>query len=321
MLTTRRLLFNAISFLPGATRISPIARRIARRTTGTGGTNSARYCYSVWLRHLVMTARDGLNSAPDVVAELGPGDSLGIGLSALLSGANRYVALDVVRHADASRNLQVFGDLVDLFRRREPIPDAQEFPRVGPRLSSYAFPSDVLDATRLDASLAPERIARIEASIRDTESARSMIRYRAPWRDVKTIEAASIDMILSQAVLEHVDDLAGAYHAMRLWLRPGGIMSHEIDFCSHGFAEPWNGHWRYSNAMWKLIRGKDPWCINREPWSTHLALLADENCRVVAVQRMTEHTGLARARLARRFRTMSDEDLTTRTLFFQAQTS
>ena len=31
------------------------------REKGTGGTNSARYCYSIWLRPLVMAKKNGLN--------------------------------------------------------------------------------------------------------------------------------------------------------------------------------------------------------------------------------------------------------------------
>ena len=53
----------------------------------TGGTVSARYCYGVWLRHMKMAREAGLDTNPRVVAELGPGDSLGIGLAALLAGA------------------------------------------------------------------------------------------------------------------------------------------------------------------------------------------------------------------------------------------
>ena len=79
----------------------------------------------------------------ETVAELGPGDSLGIGLAALLSSAQRYVALDVVRYAANTRNLQIFEELIALFRDRAPIPDEAEFPLVRPRLLSYTFPADI----------------------------------------------------------------------------------------------------------------------------------------------------------------------------------
>ena len=72
----------------------------------TGGTVSARDCYSVWLRHLTTAMTHGLKEHPRVVAELGPGDSLGTGIAALLTGAERLCAFDVVRYAQkASSNV------------------------------------------------------------------------------------------------------------------------------------------------------------------------------------------------------------------------
>ena len=52
---------------------------------GTGGTSSARYCYSVWLRHLSLLKENGMHNIPETIAEIGPGDSLGIGLNALIT--------------------------------------------------------------------------------------------------------------------------------------------------------------------------------------------------------------------------------------------
>ncbi|RJP62040.1 MAG: hypothetical protein C4541_00460 [Candidatus Auribacter fodinae] len=57
-------------------------------------------------------------------------------------------------------------------------------------------------------------------------------------------------MIFSQAVLEHIDNLPEAYESMRLWLKPDGFMSHQIDFKCHGTAEEWNRHWAYSQSEW-----------------------------------------------------------------------
>jgi hypothetical protein len=41
-----------------------------------------------------------------------------------------------------------------------------------------------------------------------------MIQYHAPWFDARVIEPETVDMVYSQAVLEHVDELAGIYRAM-----------------------------------------------------------------------------------------------------------
>jgi len=45
---------------------------------------SARYYYSVWLQHLVHAHLNGVREVPRVVAELGPGNSLGISSIGLL---------------------------------------------------------------------------------------------------------------------------------------------------------------------------------------------------------------------------------------------
>lgn len=303
------------SVLEGAVTLLPGAQALARRATG--GTDSARYCYTVWLRHLVLAHRGGLRSFPGIVAELGPGDSIGIGLAALLSGAKRYVGLDLVTHANLERNLAMLEQLIDLFSRRSPIPGAEEFPGVRPRLEHYEFPAHILSESRLEEALAPARLERIRGALRGV-AAQAMIEYCAPWHDAAVIRPGSADMIFSQAVLEHVDDLAGAYAGMRRWLRPGGLMSHQIDFGSHGTAHEWNGHWCYSDLAWKLVRGRRPYLLNRQPRSVHARLLAAEGFRIVLEQRVTLPSGVARERLAPRFRDMPDDDLVTAGWFVQA---
>ena len=70
---------------------------------GTGSPNSARYYDSVYVRHVVIAAANGLSPDFRVVAAIGPGESLGVGMAAVLSGATRYCAFDVVKHAPSSR--------------------------------------------------------------------------------------------------------------------------------------------------------------------------------------------------------------------------
>jgi SAM-dependent methyltransferase len=304
------------SVLEGAITLLPGAQAILHRPTG--GTDSARYCYTVWLRHLVLAQRAGLRAFPGVVAELGPGDSIGIGLAALLSGAERYVGLDVVLHANLERNLTMLEELVDLFSRRSAIPDQDEFPEVKPGLERYDFPAHVLPATRLAEALAPARLERIRRALREAPGAGSPIEYCAPWHDAAVIKPGSVELIFSQAVLEHVDDLEGAYAAMRRWLRPGGLMSHQIDFRSHGTAHEWNGHWCYSDLTWRLVRGGRPYLLNRQPRSVHARLLAAQGFRIVFEQAVTLASGVPRERLARRFRDLADDDLATAGWFVQA---
>ena len=102
-----------------------------------------------------------------------------------------------------------------------------------PQLSSYAFPGDVLTDDRLNAALDDNRLDSIRQSIIDVNRSDSMIHYEVPWYDSSILERESIDMIVSQAVLEHVDKLPLTYERMYSWLKIGGFMSHALP-------EPWN---------------------------------------------------------------------------------
>lgn len=302
--------------LRGLSTFVPTLGRVLAR--GTGGTDSARYCYSVWMRHMMMAHGSGLNPIPETVAELGPGDSLGIGLAALISGCDAYVALDVVQYANLERNLAIFDGLVTLFRNRTAIPGEDEFPRVRPTLDSYGWPGDLLDGARLDKALEESRLNRIRESLTAYRSEDSRIHYVAPWYDAEVVRSESVDMIFSQAVLEHVDDLTGAYRAMFQWLKPHGYLSHQIDFKSHGTAREWNGHWAYSDLLWALIKGRRRYLLNREPHSTHLALLEREGFAIVCDKTVVSPSKLAKDDLAPRFRRISDADLMTSGAFVQA---
>lgn len=144
-----------------------------------------------------------------------------------------------------------------------------------------------------------------------------MIQYRAPWTSRGAVEHQTLDMVFSQATLEHVDDLADVYQAMWLWLKPGGYVSHQIDFKCHDSADEWNGHWTYSDLMWKLVRGKETWLINRQPYSTHVDLLKRSGFRIVGEQLVRSPSNVARQQLARRFQFLTDDDLTTTDAFIR----
>jgi hypothetical protein len=92
-----------------------------------------------------------------------------------------------------------------------------------------------------------------------------MVRYAVPWWASDVVEPGSVEMIFSQAVLEHVDDLRGTYAAMASWSTPTGFLSHEIDFRSHGLARDWDDHWTIPDRQWRVIRGRRPYLINRAP--------------------------------------------------------
>ena len=265
-----------------------------------------------------MARANGLVKFPKIVAELGPGDSLGIGLSALISGCDKYLAFDVVAHAKTQRNLAIFHELVDLFRNKRAIPGDDEFERLKPYLDDYRFPVDILDEEWLRTALDESRIDKIRSSILDPQRSDSMLRYTVPWDANNVLNKESIDMIYSQAVLEHVNDLQATYEAMHSWLKKGGFMSHQIDLKSHGTASEWNGHWKYSDLAWKIIKGRRTYLLNREPHSAHLFYLSEQGFKVVCDITYNSESNLSKEDLAPRFRAITDDDLTTSGAFIQA---
>jgi hypothetical protein len=286
----------------------------------TGGSIKSRYCYSIWLRHLYFLTKHNNNKIPFSVAELGPGDSLGVGISALLSGAEHYYALDVIKFWQPERNIQILNELLDLFNSKAGIPDNIEFPKVAPILEDYSFPDRILTEERLKTSLAPERITRIRKELGDpVNSTNTFVKFKIPWNNPDVINAKTIDFILSQAVMEHVDDLENAYCAMKCWLTDSGFISHTVDFASHGLTKRWNGHWTLSDFEWKIVRGGRIYAINRQPLSSHLKLLNDNNFTILKEEIHNNKNIFNRTHLSKSFQGLSEEDLNTTGVYFLAK--
>jgi SAM-dependent methyltransferase len=313
----RHLIKGVFKSIPGIEYIYNFHRN-------TGGTDNAKYCYSVWLRHLVMAHENGMNSIPRKMAELGPGDSLGLGISALISGAEQYFALDIVRYSNAEKNLRIFDELITLFKNKSSIEIESEFPNVRPVMTRYSFPSHILTDEYMEKVLDENRLQRIRESIkeidnRNTIGSKSMIQYRVPWDDDRVIEVESIDMIISQAVLQHVDDLEQTYKSMNKWLRKGGYMSHSIDLKSMGSADTWDGHWTYSDLEWKIVRGRKSYLINRESYSTHIKHFTDNRLNIICdIKSFSDSTILEKNSIPKRFSKMPKEDFKISGFFIQA---
>lgn len=277
---------------------------------GTGGTVSAQYCYSVYLRHLVIANQHGLATDPLTVVELGPGDSIGIGLMALLTGAEQYHAVDAVRHASRQANLHIFDELVKLLLAQSPIPSGGDFAEILPDLEDYAFPSEILTSARLNQSLKADRLRRLRIAL-EGGLLTGPIRYLAPMGRMYEIPSSSVDLIISQAVMEHIDELEETYRECFRCLKPTGFMSHQIDFRCHDTAPEWNGHWKYADLTWRLMRGGRPWFINRQPCSAHVDLIKQVGFNIHPDIKQANDLGISRAQLAHRFKDLSECDLRT----------
>ncbi|MCJ7443555.1 MAG: hypothetical protein MUO26_03325 [Methanotrichaceae archaeon] len=317
----RTILVGTLTFLPGANFIisqigTAYPNGLISKVLSDSEIDIARYGYSVWLRHLVMALGNDPKSIPKTVLEFGPGDSLGIGLAALLSGAEKYYALDVIKYADIDKNLKIFNELVKLFKKRESIPTNIEFPEVRPVLESYEFPHNILTEDVLDISLNDERIKLIKNNIANIYKKKNeMIQYSAPWDDPGIVGPQSVDMAISQAVLEHIENLEDIYRLLSLWLVGGGVMSHTIDLKSHGCSNKWNGQLTYSDPIWRLMKGNRKYFLNRYTYSSHIEIQKKYHFNILIINKDFRSSDVSRDELNPRFKSLPDEDLEISTVY------
>ena len=302
-----------LSYIPAISRL--------RNPSPTGGTINSRYCYSVWMRHLIAAHKNGLQTIPHTIAEFGPGDSIGMGLAALLSGSERYYALEVYKYWDTERNVQIFDELVELFRNRTAVPDTAEFPRVVPVADDYSFPYHILTDEHLQKCLAKERLEKIRNELLNPEINEGMqyIKYFIPWYDKKIAETATVDFIISQSVLQFVDDIDETYAAMNSWLKPGGFMSHVVDFSSHLITKKWNAHWNFSNFEWKLVKGKKILRLNRAPLSEHVALNEKHHFKVLQINAYSKESQLTFKQFSKGYKPLAESDISVHSMFIQSK--
>ena len=288
-----------------ATRIVPsvagiMAQRNQPRVT-------ADYYYTVWLRHVSTAAHFKRWNAPQTVLEMGPGNALGTGMAALLSGVQKYIAYDATTLLKQNFDAQLFQDLATLFRHQK------DFAKTDRIMPSTSFPSEVFPGEQLAQSLSAQSGERIRQSI---QQGNDLICY---LNTPTSLPDNSVDYLFSHSVLEHVEALEPLYRAMWRWLRPGGVMTHSIDFSSHGTSKEWNGHWTVPDFVWQLMRGKRSYFLNREPASTHRTLLEQHGFEIAAFHLSPLASALTRDDLATRFRQLSESDLTTVSAFVVAR--
>ena len=273
----------------------PLLNEWRLRQASTGGTDSSDYCYRVWIHHLSTLSEYGFKIKGAQIGELGPGDSIGTGLAALLSGANRYAGLDVVPYSARADLEKIFRGLVEKFSAKEPVPDVSN------------FPDQAIDWAGFN-----KKVEKITRELRNGLNGSQFISYHAPWTSPDVIAANSLDLVFSHCVLEYVDPLSKTYRTMYEWLRPGGYCSHHIAMNANHLSPFWNGHWAYSDWEWRLLRGRRFTVLNREPLSTHIKCAGEAGFEILHVRSTYGHGGLDRAALSPRFQSLDAEDLKTR---------
>src|SRR5690606_13050796 len=170
-------------------------------------------------------------------------------------------------------------ELKDYFLSSMDIPHGKGFESVSPMLNDYSYPSDII---KYDTEYFNLRHKIIKESLLNN-SEEIIIKYIVPWTSTNTSGIGNLDLIFSQAVMEHIEDIAFAYKEMYKYLKKGGIISHQIDFKTHEMTKDWNGHWFISEPVWKfLLRGRK-YPINRLPLSSHVNMIKNVGFEIKSI--------------------------------------
>ena len=213
-------------------------------------------------------------------------------------------------------NLRIFDELVELFLKRAIIPGKEEFPFLKPEIKSNRFPEREYDWNFL---LSSERLTKIRNAICCNENDTIKIIYKVPWDEEDVIVPNSVDLIFSQAVMEHILAIDEAYKKMFLWLRDGGFISHEIDYSAHETHNIWNGHWSYSNLIWNIIMHGRSYKINRYPHSFQRLAIINVGFNILKEIKSNDGGGISTNDKNKHFKNFSCEDYMVRSAFIQAQ--
>lgn len=227
----KKLFRGIISYVPLLKSIIP--------TIGTGGSNNAEYCLNRYSQHKDYLIDNGCFYPVSTIGEIGPGDSVGIGLCALLDGVDRYYGLDAIAYTNVESNIQMLKKLICLYENKNIM---------------------VQEKTRND----------LMFYIQNLNKPESKIKYYAPWWAKDKIVNNSLDIVISTAVMEHVMSLKETHQKIFDWLKPGGFCSHIIDYSAHEFSDCWHEHWFYSDFLWKILMHGRMYPLSRMPHSYHM---------------------------------------------------
>jgi len=218
--------------------------------------------------------------AGKVVMEYGPGDLPGVAALLIGRGARKVYCVDRFPLVNLSdKNASVMVDLIA--GETEPARS-----RISACLRDPAQPGSGFDPKQIEYLVRPSGLSGLEGAV---------------------------DLVISRAVLEHVNDLEATFKDMVLAMRPGALAIHQVDLRSHGLhvdnpldfltwsMRLWD--WMYSDKgvpnRWRIDRYRD--IVMRLP----VDVLMLEPTKLAA----HDVVGSVRPYLAAPFKNVGDEDL------------
>jgi len=186
-----------------------------------------------------------------IVLEIGPGNSLAIGLMFLACGARKVYFVDRFKH--------LFWDDEDIAFHKKILKKIEEkkFPFSSLVNKSITFTPN--GSINFD----PNRIEYLSADVA-----------------FLPLNNCSIDYVFSNAVLEHVHKIKKAINEISRVTKPGGIGIHEIDLRDHFFQAAPLRLLQYPNWLWNLMTWNRPGYTNRLRVSDYLDLFRKANFKI-----------------------------------------
>ena len=109
-------------------------------------------------------------------------------------------------------------------------------------------------------------------------------------RSLDALETGSMDIIVSNSVLEHIRDPFEALRQCHRVLAAGGVMLHQVDYRDHFFKYPFH-FLTFSQGMWDNLL--DPGDLPRHRLDDHLFALRQCGFETRVLERQTDHEALA----------------------------
>ena len=214
------------------------------------------------------------------ILEYGPGDVPGVAVLMVSHGADQVVCVDrfpMVRMSP--KNVQI----VKIMLERLPSPVRE---RAEACFKQAAHPESGFDPKYIDYLVRPSGLSGL---------------------------ANEVDLVISRAVLEHVNDLPATFRDMYAALKPGGIAMHQVDLKSHGLhrQNPLD-FLNWPTWLWSLMYSAKG-VPNRLRVDAYRDAVAQSGLEVVAMKPTVlaspDDVRSIRPGLAYPFRKLSDEDL------------
>lgn len=262
---------GAITFIPG---ISFILERKKRGTHHSG--SFAEFCYTLWLGLLHYLELNGIKKSFNNVGEIGCGGSVGVGICALLSGANNYYCLEIEDHFDKENNLKLLDDIVALFRSNSPI--FNRYKQLNIPIKDYSFPTHLIIPRYFDEGF----ISELRDDIKNSCINSKHLKIIYNWQQSAELK---LDFVFSRAVMEHVNDPLSVYADISRFVKNGTHSLHDIEFHSHGIKLNPAGHFKINNFLWYIISGKRQYFLNRTPLAEHINYLEKNNFKTIDIDK------------------------------------